>query len=375
MKKFQTLYSRTKHGQIQTWRIEVKDDCYRTIEGIRDGVLTTSAWTVAEPKNLGKKNETTGNEQALKEAKAKHKAKLHEGYHEKIEDIDSPKFFEPMTAKKWKDRRKKVKFPVFSQPKLDGMRCITKYDGMWSRYGKPILSAPHIRKQLNSWLSSHPDSIFDGELYAHKFKNNFEEIISLARQGKPTEEDIKNSEEHLEYWVYDYFDPNNPDASFEERYYKLTQIIKELKKHIPNLKIVIVNTKLCKNEDELDDIYREYLDNGMEGQMIRLSGSVYENDRSNNLLKRKEFIEEEFPIEDIVAGKGSHTHIAAKVVLRAKNGKLFEAALIGSHIYCEELLKDKSKIVGKKNGTVIYQNLTKEGVPRFGKMKIIRDYE
>lgn len=375
IKKFPVIYSLTSHGQTQTWSIEVQGDKFRTIEGLKDGVLTTSAWTTCEPKNVGKKNETSGAEQALKEAKARHKKKLDEGYHEKIEDINKSKFFEPMLAKKWKDRKDDVKFPVFSQPKLDGLRCVVRNDGMWSRNGKPIVSAPHIFEALKGWLSIHPGAIFDGELYTHKLKSDFEKIISLARQSKPTEEDLALSAEHLEYHIYDFYVPSFPNRHLEERHELLNNVIKLNKSLNPKIKIVYVPLTKCKNEEELDKIYADYLDDGYEGQMVRIPGSVYENKRSNNLLKRKEFIDEEFLIIDILSGRGGHENMAAKAVLKGKNGKPFEAGLIGSHPYCEELLKNKDKIANKKMGTVIYQNLTEDGVPRFGKMKIIRDYE
>lgn len=377
IKKFPVIFSRTSHGQIQTWQIETEGNKYRTIEGLQDGALTTSAWTICEPKNVGKKNQTTGEEQAVKEAESKHKDKLGSGgYHEKVKDIDSPKFFEPMTAKKWKDRWKKVVFPVYCQPKLDGMRCVTKYDGMWSRYGKPVLSAPHIRNQLNGWIEQNIKFIFDGELYAHKFKKDFDKIISLARQGKPTEDDLKQSAEHLEYWIYDCFDPNHPNDSFQERYKKLLSIIKLC--HLNNIKkeakFRLVETTLCNNIEELDACYQRYLDDGMEGQMIRIPNSPYENKRSDNLLKRKEFIDKEFEISDILAGKGGHSDMAAKAILKMKNGETFEAGIIGSHEYCRELLKFKKNVIGKM-ATIVFQNYTPEGIPRFGKMKIVRDYE
>ena len=47
-----------------------------------------------------------------------------------------------------KNDKDKVKYPIYSQPKLDGIRCIVKKDGMWSRNGKKIISAPHIHESL-----------------------------------------------------------------------------------------------------------------------------------------------------------------------------------------------------------------------------------
>ena len=76
------LYSLTSKGQVQTWQIEVKDARFRTHEGIESGVITVSDWTTCKGKNLGRANETSGPEQADKEAKSRHQKKLDSGYYE-----------------------------------------------------------------------------------------------------------------------------------------------------------------------------------------------------------------------------------------------------------------------------------------------------
>ena len=53
------------------------------------------------------------------------------------------------------------------------------------------------------------------------------------------------------------------------------------------------------DKEHLDDYYGKYLDDGFEGQMVRVTDSPYQNKRSKNLLKRKEFIDEEFEVIDI----------------------------------------------------------------------------
>ena len=57
----------------------------------------------------------------------------------------------------------------------------------------------------------------------------------------------------------------------------------------------LVPTTFCYNQDELDELYSSYMTDGYEGQMIRLD-EKYENKRSKYLLKRKEFITEEFEV-------------------------------------------------------------------------------
>jgi DNA ligase-1 len=115
------------------------------------------------------------------------------------------------------------------------------------------------------------------------------------------------------------------------------------------------------------------MEEGYEGQMIRIN-SKYENKRSKFLIKRKEFIDEEFEIIDILDGKGNREGLATKVIFKNKDGSTFDTGVIGNDEYTSSLLSNKLKYIGKK-ATVVYQNLTPDGAPRFGKMKIIRDYE
>ena len=65
----QTLFTRDSRGSIRAWHMETKRDSYRTVSGILDvpSSYVTSEWTVCKGKNIGRANETTANEQALKE--------------------------------------------------------------------------------------------------------------------------------------------------------------------------------------------------------------------------------------------------------------------------------------------------------------------
>jgi len=191
--KLSTLYKRSTTGKTTEWTIEVQGNKYRTIAGFTDGVKTTSAWTECFGKNEGKKNGTTAEQQALAEATAIHRKRIELGSFEDINDIDNEIFYEPMLAHKLEDHITKIKYPVFSQPKLDGIRCIVKADGMWTRKGKKIISAPHIYNDLKPFFDKDPDLIFDGELYCDRLANDFNKIISLVRKAKPLAEDIAES--------------------------------------------------------------------------------------------------------------------------------------------------------------------------------------
>ena len=184
--KLETIYKKTKTGATQEWTIEVSNNRYRTQSGQCGGAITTNAWTVVYGKNVGKVNGTTDEQQAMAEAVAKRTKKLESGYFEDVNNINEQQYFEPMLAAQWEDYKDKIQYPIFSQPKLDGIRCIVTKAGMFSRNGKPIISAPHIRESLNDVFENYPNLILDGELYADKFANDFNAIVSLVKKTKPT---------------------------------------------------------------------------------------------------------------------------------------------------------------------------------------------
>ena len=77
--KLPMLFARTNTGAIQTWTIEVDGNKFRTHYGQIDGAIQTTEWTLCDGKNTGKKNATSNEDQAVKEAKATWKKKKDSG--------------------------------------------------------------------------------------------------------------------------------------------------------------------------------------------------------------------------------------------------------------------------------------------------------
>ena len=184
--KLNKLYQRAANQKVNTFQVETQGNLYRTITGFEDGIKTKSAWTECFGKNVGKTNETSDVEQARKEAEALHRKKLELGFFEDINNIDNSTLFKPMLACDYNDYKDKIEYPVYVQPKLDGIRCIVRKDGMWSRNGKPIISAPHIFENMKHLFVKDPNLIVDGELYIHSNNNDFNTICSLVKKQKPT---------------------------------------------------------------------------------------------------------------------------------------------------------------------------------------------
>jgi DNA ligase-1 len=357
--KLEKIYKKTKTGATQEWTIEVVGNKYRTHSGQIGGIITTNEWTIVYGKNVGKANGTTDSEQTMKEAVAKRTKKLESGYYELIKDINKTQYFEPMLASKWEDSKDKITYPIFSQPKLDGIRCIVTKDGMFSRNGKPIISAPHIRRSLNDVFESYPDLILDGELYADKFANDFNSIVSLVKKTKPTEDDLFESQKNIQYWIYDLPSSNK---TFNHRGFELDELFDESLESFEKY-CVLVPTEICDNEDEVMELYGGYVEAGYEGQMLRTNGK-YENKRSKNLLKHKSFVDEEYTILDIVEGEGNRTGTTGYMVFETEDGKRFKSNVKGTWDETAEMLRSKKKLIGKQ-ATIKYFNLTPDGIPRF----------
>ena len=362
MNNLPILYKKTKLDQIQQWQICFLENSYWTEEGIYNSKITKSLPIYCEGKNTGKKNETTPKQQAYKESLSKWKKRKENGYVENINDAKSGvPFFQPMLAQKYQDHKDELIYPVFSQPKLDGMRCIVTKEGMFSRNGKKIISAPHIYESLEHLFKIDENLIFDGELYSDKFKNDFNKIISLAKKTKPTDNDLEESKQLLEYHIYDF---PSYIAPFGERFNSLPEINNE--------SVIIVKTKMVMNQKELDKIYEEYLEAGYEGQIIRQHNRPYENERTSQLLKRKEFIDEEYIILDIEEGQGNRTGTAGYMIFETKEGKKFRSNIKGNFTYLKDILNKKESLIGKQ-ATIKYFNLTPDGIPRFP--YVIKIYE
>ena len=355
--KFETIYKATKGGKTQEWTIEVVGNKYRTISGQTDGKKITNEWTIVYGKNTGKLNETTDKEQTMKEAIAKRIKKLESGYFEDMKNIYTEQYFEPMLASKWEDSKDKITYPIYSQPKLDGIRCIVTSEGMFSRNGKAIISAPHIREGLQPLFDENPDLIFDGELYADKFANDFNKIVSLVKKTKPTDADLKESKKNIEYHIYDL---PSAGGTFENRFFNnLIKMYDTLPKYC-----VLVKTMVCRNENEVNILYEDCVEAGYEGQILRLN-KEYENKRSKFLLKHKSFIDEEYTIVDVCEGEGNKTNMVGYMTFETADGKPFKSNVKATFEESEEMFRNRKQLIGKQ-ATIKYFNLTPDGIPRFG---------
>jgi len=325
--KLPELY-KTREGKILFWRISVEEDNIITeygqakLEGdiLVYGKTQRTVDEIKSGKNIGRSNETTIVEQAASEAQSKWEYQINRrGYSQLIKATSSvPK---AMLAQDYDDHKKKVKYPCYVQPKLDGIRCLSVIGRMYSRTNTDFVSVPDLQKAINEILILNPDIIaLDGELYNHDFKNDFEKITSAVRNEEETE-----NTKHIQYHIYDAIFVE--DLTFEERFNRINIIFNNILH--PN--IIRVTTSKVSNLEELQAAYDWAVECGYEGAMIRNANGLYQQDkRSFDLLKMKEFKDAEAKIIGYEEGRGKLVGHIAAFICEMPNGKRFKAKMKGS---------------------------------------------
>ena len=280
----------------------------------------------------------------------------------------------PMLAHKVNENKIDFSEEVFIQPKLDGVRCIFTKDGAYSRTGKEFHNLQHIKIDLEKFFEQQPHTVLDGELYNHDLRDDFEQIISLVRKQKPTDEDRLNAHKLIQYHVYDMclnYSKVSESLSYANR---LNWLLSS--KNLWSDSVISVEThRVNKYEEAANMHYDGFLKQGYEGSILRLNGP-YEQKRSYNLQKFKDFSDTEATIIGYEAGKGKFTGLIGKFLMIDDNGIEFGCPIGKGYNYDDRrfILNNIHDYMGQR-ATFTYFERTKAGSYRHPLYKTIRDYE
>jgi len=388
---FPTLYDKDSKGKIRMWSVKVENrsglGAIISSHGIVGGKIQENTRIVEKGKNLGKKNETTPLQQAIKEALSdwtkKHDT---EGMTEKMpaeSDNDSVKSGKsatkpsakananaaeeagripgPMLAHDFNKRGKDIKFPCYAQRKLDGVRCLAiQGKGLYSRNGKAFPHLNHIRTEINGLKKG---TILDGELYSDSL--TFQEIVGLVKKETLKPEDVKKMDK-IYLCVYDTI----MDGTNEERNMFLDNLFKTHK----FTALRLLPTETANSLEDVKRLHAKYVAEGYEGLILRNKAGLYKvGNRSADLQKYKEFMDDEYKIVGFKEGDGLEKGCVIWIC-ETKTHQQFSVRPRGTHEERAEMFKKAQKMVGKKL-TVRFQELTDDGIPRFPVGLAIRDYE
>ena len=126
----------------------------------------------------------------------------------------------------------------------------------------------------------------------------------------------------------------------------------------------MVDTYEITSKDKIQSYLEQFVSEDFEGAIVRLN-KPYECKRSKNLLKVKQFQDEEYPIVRFEEGRGNLAGCAGNVVVSV-DGKEVAAGLKFGHEEAQEFWLHRDQYVGK-SATIKYFNKTQDGSLRFPK--------
>jgi ATP-dependent DNA ligase len=257
-------------------------------------------------------------------------------------------------------KKKKFEYPGHVQPKLDGVRCLAQRgpDGeicLTSRQGKPW-NIPHIAEELKEWL---PDGmVLDGELYVAG--ESCQRITSWAKSANPKGKSYKPEALALIYHVYDMptFQGYDEQPWIERE--------KNLEENIQSSEhIRVVYSWGVENEDEVMDWHGRFISQGYEGAILRgLYGPYLWGYRSAQLLKIKEFQDDEFVVVGATDGKGKMEGCVVWLCETNEDAGQFEVTMKLPMSERRRMFEQQHKYLGKSL-TVRFFGHTDDGIPRF----------
>jgi ATP-dependent DNA ligase len=327
---------------------------------------------------IGKANSRNTLTQALIDARSQYQKKIDDGYStDPTVKKTSKDLYYAMAAQKYDID--KLSFPCYSQPKLDGVRCLTAYVGdkiiKYTRDQNLWLGYDMFNEVLMPIFNKYPHLVLDGELYIHG--KPLQEIVGVARNA--------TKKFQLEYHVYDIIVQDTP---FCERVAIMNEIFKLMSNNsytcdnTTRQLIYQVPTILVKNIKGLNNHFAKYISDGYEGQMIRMSNTIYETSknreiRSKNLLKRKQTFDAEFEFIGVtqgVKGRAKGTFIG---IFKTDKNKTFNATPKDMSMndmiqLYNQVSQFKSDYIGKF-ATIEYEDLSKAGKPLRPKFVRFRD--
>ena len=282
----------------------------------------------------------------------------------------------PMLAQNVGDysRIKDNDWPLYLQPKLDGVRCLIQREGddmafaikAYSRTGKEWKNIDHILEELVPFFTKYPNVILDGELYNHDLKDDFEKIISLVRKTKPTDKDRVESAEMVQFHCYDTV-MEHMDFQGRNKF-----IMNELR---DSKGVRTVPSMLVYNTEEVEAKHEDLLELGYEGSILR-QNKPYECKRSWTLMKVKDFSDAEATITGYEIGKGKREGTLGKFMMTDDDGNEFGCPPGRGYTYkdMKDILNNIHDYIGQR-ATFTYFERTKAGSYRHPLFKCIRDYE
>lgn len=194
----------------------------------------------------------------------------------------------------------KVRYPVFVQPKLDGLRGLAVVSGgvvTWYSYsGKPLWNLENVSEHLPKI-----DGTYDGEIIwpGHPFADAYG---LCKRQDHANDPDTQRDKMELRFHVFDFLHDGEWDSKVCFR--TMRERDDFLRRCLWNAVVHKVPVYVVRDEAALLEAHGGFLRDGLEGTMVKRIEGKYHWKRHVDWHRHKPTETEDFRITGAIEGKG-----------------------------------------------------------------------
>lgn len=238
----------------------------------------------------------------------------------------------PMLAHRFQEKLTHVRFPCIIQPKLNGVRAVYR-SGIFQSRDRKVWNPEVVEHILDHLTHIHPNILLDGEFYRHGFPlQKINGAIAVNRTS------ARYDSTEIQFWIFDLIDLEDLDRDAWSRQQLVDAITSNLPSSSP---IRRCPTFLCSDRPTLERQFSNFKSRAFEGLIYRDFSAPYgleaactnKENRWPTLLKRKDWLDEWFPVVSFELGNGRFSSLVGSLVCQLPSGQTFT---VGSGLSDEE---------------------------------------
>jgi DNA ligase-1 len=262
----------------------------------------------------------------------------------------------------------KIKYPCISQTKADGMYCnvvISNSVKLISRNGKILkFDLPDTTKDKLVEYANH--KVLMGEALA---VDDSGKVMSREdSNGYLNSKNVDPSRVVIYVWdcvTHSEFISQKSDVPYGQRFATSEQIVYKLKYSDNITSFDTINTVICNSFDECVDHFKEMLDSGQEGTVVKNINGVWKNGTSSDQIKLKIEFECELKVVGMVEGTGKNKGKLGALACESEDGILKVNVGIGFSDEQREQEYEEGSIITAKSNAVLEKGTPCLFLPRF----------
>ena len=279
-----------------------------------------------------------------------------EGSAEKVWPGLVPKFA-VMLATSYSDKAlAKIKYPAYAQLKADGSRTQVIVDldqktaTFWTRKGNEVFLS---KTKADEMLALFPENwsgtwVVDGEIVAIDANGVVDRATGNGIYNKAIKESISEAEEALlnfQVWdliKYEEWQSGKGTMSYKDRLFNLNRL-----NH--GKFTTVIETHTVYSLAEAEAIYTKYIEQDLEGIILKNLDGLWEDKRSKDQVKFKQVMSADLEVVEVMPGKAGKKYADIAGTLRCKTscGQLFVDASGMSDAQREAFWAGRLEMVGQ----------------------------